>query len=187
MRATDRHRSSNEAATSISKRLSMFRKVIVVLATVLVLGSSALSTSAFALSGGHGESARRDSFRGSFAGIPRDSVKGNGTDGLLHGLRGNGNRDVWGHWGTYYGPMISRDLKFLRFVERFPIEPTRGPLAHAVGFVCRCMRPTPRRSWRRKVGCRIDSLRGGQWRPHHHPRRKLWRLSLRASFELNAR
>jgi hypothetical protein len=25
----------------------------------------------------------------------------------LHGgLRGIGNRDVWGHWGTYYGPMI---------------------------------------------------------------------------------
>jgi hypothetical protein len=22
------------------------------------------------------------------------------------GLRGHGDRDVWGHWGTYYGPMV---------------------------------------------------------------------------------
>jgi hypothetical protein len=22
------------------------------------------------------------------------------------GLRGHESRDVWGHWGTYYGPMI---------------------------------------------------------------------------------
>jgi hypothetical protein len=21
-------------------------------------------------------------------------------------LLGHGNRDVWGHWGAYYGPMI---------------------------------------------------------------------------------
>jgi hypothetical protein len=25
---------------------------------------------------------------------------------LHNGLRGYGNRDVWGHWGAYYGPMI---------------------------------------------------------------------------------
>ena len=23
-----------------------------------------------------------------------------------NGLRGYANRDVWGHWGNYYGPMI---------------------------------------------------------------------------------
>jgi hypothetical protein len=23
-----------------------------------------------------------------------------------HGFRGYEGRDVWGHWGTYYGPMI---------------------------------------------------------------------------------
>ena len=23
-----------------------------------------------------------------------------------NGLRGYGSRDVWGHWGNYYGPMI---------------------------------------------------------------------------------
>jgi hypothetical protein len=24
----------------------------------------------------------------------------------MSGLRGSGDRDVWGHWGSYYGPMI---------------------------------------------------------------------------------
>ena len=27
-------------------------------------------------------------------------------DGLHGGSRGYAGRDVWGHWGTYYGPMI---------------------------------------------------------------------------------
>jgi hypothetical protein len=91
----------------------MLRKAIVVLAIVLVLGSSGLSTSAFARSGGHGGGGRGDSLRGyhfggGFGGIPGDSFGGygNGTGGLHGGLRGYGNRDVWGHSGTYYGPMI---------------------------------------------------------------------------------
>jgi hypothetical protein len=25
---------------------------------------------------------------------------------LRGGFRGYGGRDVWGHWGAYYGPMI---------------------------------------------------------------------------------
>jgi hypothetical protein len=25
---------------------------------------------------------------------------------LRGGFRGYGSRDVWGHWGAYYGPMI---------------------------------------------------------------------------------
>jgi hypothetical protein len=25
---------------------------------------------------------------------------------LHNGLRGCENRDVWGHWGAYYGPMV---------------------------------------------------------------------------------
>src|SRR2546430_866424 len=94
-------------------RSSMLRKAIVILAIVLVLGSSGLSTSAFARSGGHGGGGRGDSFRGNhfrdgFGGIPGDSLGGygNGTGGLHSRLRGYGNRDVWGHWGTYYGPMI---------------------------------------------------------------------------------
>jgi hypothetical protein len=91
----------------------MLRKALVVLATVLVLGSSGLSTSAFAGSGGHGGGGRGDSFRGNhlrggFGGIPGDSFGdyGNRTGGLSNGLAGYRNRDVWGHWGAYYGPMI---------------------------------------------------------------------------------
>jgi hypothetical protein len=25
---------------------------------------------------------------------------------LRGGFRGDGSRDVWGHWGAYYGPMV---------------------------------------------------------------------------------
>ena len=91
----------------------MLRKATVVLAIVLVLGNFGLSASALARGGGHGGSGRGDGFRGNylrggFRGIPGDSFGGYGnrTGGLHNGLRGPENRDVWGHWGTYYGPMI---------------------------------------------------------------------------------
>jgi len=90
----------------------MLRKTMVVIAIVL-LGSSGLSTSAFARSGGPGGGGRGDSFRGNHlrggsGGIRADSfgVYGNRTGGSRNGLLGYGNRDVWGHWGAYYGPMI---------------------------------------------------------------------------------
>jgi len=91
----------------------MLRQAIVVLAIALVLGNFGLSTSALARGGGDGGSGSGDSFlgnhpRGGVSGIPGDSFGGNGnrTGGLHGGLRVYGNRDVWGHWGTYYGPMI---------------------------------------------------------------------------------
>jgi len=93
----------------------MLRQAIVVLAIALVLGNFGLSTSALAHGGGHGGSGSGsgDSFLGNhppggFGGIPGDSFGGSGnrTGGLHGGLRVYGNRDVWGHWGTYYGPMI---------------------------------------------------------------------------------
>ena len=31
---------------------------------------------------------------------------GSRASGLRRGFRGYGGRDVWGHWGAYYGPMI---------------------------------------------------------------------------------
>ena len=39
-----------------------------------------------------------------------DGFRGNhfgDTSGLNGGSRGYGARDVWGHWGAYYRPMIS--------------------------------------------------------------------------------
>ena len=70
----------------------MLRKPVVVLAIFLLLGNFGLSASAFAR-GGHNGSVRGDSFRGNHL---RD---------FGGGLRGDGNRDVWSHWGAYYGPM----------------------------------------------------------------------------------
>jgi hypothetical protein len=89
----------------------MLRKTMVVSAIVL-LGSSGLSTSAFARSSGHdggrGDSYRGNHLRGGSDGTRADSfgVYGNRTGGSHNGLLGHGNRDVWGHWGAYYGPMI---------------------------------------------------------------------------------
>jgi hypothetical protein len=79
----------------------MLRKAIVVLAIVLVLGIYGLSASAFARSGGHSGGAPGDSFRGAFGGI-----SGGGFGGYGSRTRDHESRDVWGHWGTYYGPMI---------------------------------------------------------------------------------
>jgi hypothetical protein len=73
----------------------MFRNAIM-LAVVLVLGSSGLSTSVFAHGGG--DSFRRNHFRAGFDGTRREG----------HGEHraGYGGNDVWGHRGAYYGPMI---------------------------------------------------------------------------------
>lgn len=91
----------------------MLRKAPVVFAIVLALGSSGLFTSAFARSGGHGgggtgDGFRGDHFRGTFGGISGDGFGGDGsrTGSLRNGFRGHESRDVWGRWGTYYGPMI---------------------------------------------------------------------------------
>jgi len=90
----------------------MARKATVVLAIVLVLESSGLS-SAFARSsgyagGGTGDSFRGNHFRGAFGSVPGNGLGGYGnrTGGLRGGFRGYESRDVWGHWGAYYGPMV---------------------------------------------------------------------------------
>jgi hypothetical protein len=91
----------------------MLRKTMAVIAIVL-LGSFGLSTSAFARSGGHGggggDSYRGNHPRGGSDGIRADSfgVYGNGPGDSHNGLLGHVNRDVWGHWGAYYGPMIPK-------------------------------------------------------------------------------
>jgi hypothetical protein len=75
------------------------RKIMVVLA--IILGASALSTSAFARGGvvvGHHLASRGDSHH---------SVSKLLHRGPLH-CNGYGRQwDPWGHWGTYYGPMIA--------------------------------------------------------------------------------
>ena len=80
----------------------MLRSATVVLAILVALGSSGLSTSALASGSiygrGGGDGFRDNHFSGGFRNIPRD--------GGLGEFRGYGGRDVWGHWGAYYGPMI---------------------------------------------------------------------------------
>jgi hypothetical protein len=87
------------------------RSATIVLAILLALGSFGLSASAFARDGGYraggaGVVVRGDSFGGGLSGTPDDGYDdGNHTSGLGE-LRGCRGRDVWGHWGAYYGPMI---------------------------------------------------------------------------------
>lgn len=88
----------------------MLRSATVVLAILVALGSSGLSTSALASGGiygsGGGDGFRDNHFSGGFRNIPRDGYRGRGNRASgLGEFRGWG-RDVWGHWGAYYGPMI---------------------------------------------------------------------------------
>jgi hypothetical protein len=90
----------------------MSRSATLVLAILLALGSCGLSASAFARDGGYraggaGAGVRGDNFRG-FGGAPGDGYAdyGNRANGWCGEFRGCGSRDLWGHWGAYYGPMI---------------------------------------------------------------------------------
>jgi hypothetical protein len=91
----------------------MLRATIVVLATTLVFGGSALSSSAFARGRGDGDSVAGGGFRGGhsagvFGGGRTIGESYRGYGGRVSGLRGGSPaRDMWGHWRAYYGPMIS--------------------------------------------------------------------------------
>ena len=92
----------------------MTRKTMVVLAVALVFGSCVLSTSTFALGGGDsryegGSLGSDDPFAGGFGGRMAGGAYASygGRASALHGgFHGSGRRDVWGHWGAYYGPMV---------------------------------------------------------------------------------
>jgi hypothetical protein len=57
---------------------------------------------------GEGDGFSANRFGNGFGGTPGDGHGryGNQASGLHGGFRGYTGRDVWGHWGTYYGPMI---------------------------------------------------------------------------------
>jgi hypothetical protein len=77
----------------------MLRKTIVVLAVAFALDGSALSTNAFA----KGSSFGRGTLAGGYA-YHSDRVSNFHRE--LLDSRGRGyQRDPWGHWGAYYGPM----------------------------------------------------------------------------------
>ena len=88
----------------------MLRNATGILAMVLVLGSSGLSTSAFAGSGSYGVAGEDNGFRanqfgGGFAATPADGHRGYGshTNSSRRAFRGYEGRDVWGHWGPTTG------------------------------------------------------------------------------------
>jgi hypothetical protein len=94
----------------------MLNKTMVVLAITLVLAGSALSSSASAGDDGYGGGLGRGGLRGNhFAGaLKRDRTisDGRGSYGdrvgdMRGGLQRDRRGDVWGHWGAYYGPMVS--------------------------------------------------------------------------------
>ena len=75
------------------------RKTMVVVAVVFTLGGSALSTNAFALASAYGGGHPANGGAASYS-----NHVGRSHGGLLH-RRGRGYE--WGHWGAYYGPMIT--------------------------------------------------------------------------------
>jgi hypothetical protein len=90
----------------------MLRSPALVLAILLALGSFSLSASAYARDGayraGGAGVVRGDNFGGALGGTPGDGYDGysNPAGGLRGEFRSYRGRDVWGHWGAYYGPMI---------------------------------------------------------------------------------
>jgi len=76
----------------------MLRNTVVSLAFALALGGTALCTNVFARQ-------RDDGFHRNYlaGGASDHRVTRDGYGGYDRGL---GGRDVWGHWGTYYGPMV---------------------------------------------------------------------------------
>ena len=85
---------------------------IVVLAIVLALGSSVLSAGAFARSRGYGVVAEVTVFAAITSGAASAAFPATvmavtlTAPGSRGGFRGYVDRDMWGQWGAYYGPMI---------------------------------------------------------------------------------
>jgi hypothetical protein len=89
----------------------MPRHAAVFFAVLLVIGPSADASSHGGDYGGRDGSASfcDNNPSGCFRGCTsRDDYGGydNNAGGLRNRFRRCGARDVWGHWGTYYGPMI---------------------------------------------------------------------------------
>jgi len=93
----------------IRMEISMLRKATIVLAIAMLLEGSGLSTAV----------ARGKDPRSAFGALSAEQFAvgtGSMADGRHEGPRARGlrrtfpaygHRDVWGHWGTYYGPMVA--------------------------------------------------------------------------------
>jgi len=91
----------------------MRARMMMVLASAALAGSLLATDAQARGGGGHGGRGGDDGFRGdhssgSFGDTPVDGYGGydNRSSGLRGEFRWYGGRDVWRHWGAYYGPMI---------------------------------------------------------------------------------
>jgi hypothetical protein len=82
---------------------TLLRRTIVILAVAVGVGSSVLPMSALARGDGGRRIARHDCGRDVG---DRDCGYVGYASSLPAGCQGCGQRDVWGHWGAYYGPMV---------------------------------------------------------------------------------
>jgi hypothetical protein len=80
----------------------MLRKAIIALAAGIPLSSCEIPTSGFA----HGATAYPLAVSPGGDNGPGYMNYGRYVSGLRVNARSYRPRDVWGHWGTYYGPMI---------------------------------------------------------------------------------
>jgi hypothetical protein len=79
----------------------MLHKTIVAVTVAFALGSSVLPTSAFALASAFGD------VRIASAGNAYHGNRVSNQHRWLFSSHGHGYQwDPWGHWGSYYGPMI---------------------------------------------------------------------------------
>jgi hypothetical protein len=79
-------------------------RMMMVLASAALAGSL-LASDAQAHGGYGGDNGGGDGVRGNHLSDGYGDY-GNRGSGLRDGFRRYGGRDVWGHWGAYYGPMI---------------------------------------------------------------------------------
>jgi hypothetical protein len=102
----------------LPKEIVMLPKTMAILALTTVLFGSALPSSAFAHgvrcggdNGLRGDTSRRNHISSTFGDWRLLGEGYSDNAGCVGGLRskvyGYRGRDVWGHWGAYYGPMIS--------------------------------------------------------------------------------
>jgi hypothetical protein len=92
----------------------MLHNAAAVLAILMAIGTCGPSANAFSRSVDYCDRGRNGSFSdkhfsGCFrSGTTRDGHGGydNRASDLRNRFGRCGRRDVWGHWGTYYGPMI---------------------------------------------------------------------------------
>jgi hypothetical protein len=88
----------------------MRARIMMVLASAALAGSLLATAAQARGDGGRGgdDGFRDNHVSSSFGDTLVDSYAGYGNrgSGLRGEFRGYGGRDVWGHWGAYYGPMI---------------------------------------------------------------------------------